>query len=125
MLYTQTEINENPLYNGVMVDINKLHDDYNCPTEFDNGETRKTTTGNYISPFWNAITIGDWDDGKEVVDKMNEYLDTVHHPLGLMGNGGITHFYRSEKWTEFVIEAKDIIDDFHNENAFEKLQLIK
>ena len=121
-LYTAETRAENPLYESVMEDINELYEEMNEPDEFADDETRRTTTGNQTAPYWNSHEIGDWDgDEENVADEAQEQLNAVYEGLGLGGNGGISHYYRTAEWAEFVESAKKIIDDYHATDAFTAL----
>jgi len=122
MIYTQNDIDNNPLYEEVMEEINELHEEMDEPDEFDPDETKRTTTGNQLDPFWDAGNIGEWDEEEEeVVENAQGQLNCVYAGLGLYGNGGISHYYRSSEWVEFVELAEDIIDRYHADGAYENL----
>lgn len=121
MIYTPQQIKKNQLYGNVMKEINELHKLCHIPVEFNN-EKRRTTTGNQCNPFWDAGSIGDWDgDEDEVAETAQNLLNEVYSGLGLGGNGGIMHYYRSSEWADFVELAEEIIDNYHNTNAYDNL----
>lgn len=122
-IYSNDQIVSNWLYGEVMMRINDLYADLMEPSEFSDDETRtNTTTGNYQDPFWRSDEIGEWDgDEEEVAKYANSQLEEVYAELGIFGNGGIYNYYIAQEWAEFVEKAEGIIEDFHQNDAYEKL----
>ncbi|KZX00048.1 hypothetical protein JL49_13180 [Pseudoalteromonas luteoviolacea] len=120
-LFTQQQIENNWLYTQVMSDINELYIERGQPQELPDGAAT-TTTGNHNDSFWCGDKIGDWD-GKEdaVAAKAEALLDDVYTGLSLYGNGGISHYYATPEWDEFVQAALEIIESWHEHGAFEQL----
>jgi len=122
MIFTPEQIAENWLYDDVMREINNLHDELGEPEEFENGENRRATTGNYRNLTWNSGDIGEWDGDEEfVAAQANDMLSVVYRGLGYDYSGGISHYYASARWNDFTEQADAIIDSFHENDAYEKM----
>lgn len=117
-IYGDRAIAENKLYGGLMSNINELYGKMGNPSEFCAGEIKtSTTTGDYNDDYWDSDEIGDFNgDEDQAADFANAQLEVVFDGLRLSGNGGISHYYLSEEWADFVEQALDLLEDYHSEN---------
>lgn len=121
MIYSDKEIAENELYADIMIEINEIYEEMGSPDQFEEGASDRTT-GEPITQYWATRDIGDWGGNEcAVAEYANDCLDIVFSGLGLMGNGGIRHIDLTIDWELFLIEATDLIEDFHNRSAFDRL----
>lgn len=121
-IFTQDQIASNTLYSSIMQDINDLYVECGQPVEIQEGQPANTTTGNGQSAYWDAGNLGDWEGKEEdTADYANACLDEVYHGLNLYCNGGVSHYYTTTEWDEFVSNAQEIINDYHSDGAYEQL----
>ena len=119
-IFSNDVIAANDLYSSVMNKINEQYIDCGSPTELQANQS--TTTGNHRDPFWQAGSLGDWENQEDVIaDKAQDQLNAVYMGLNIYGNGGICHYYTTTEWNEFICKATEVIDDYNNESAFEVL----
>lgn len=121
-LFSDSDIKKNALYGSVMSRINDLFVKCNQPTHIQHGKPENTTTGSYKDPYWDAGSIGEWDGKEEAVaEYANSALEEVFDGLGLYGNGGISRYYSTPEWDEFANQAWEIIENYHQQGAYETL----
>ena len=116
MIFTEENIEKNKLYAPVMEKINEIHDLADEPEPPDSGPT----TGGLINSVWEADGIGvDWG-GKEylIAEKAHGlYLD-VANALNL---GDYPYYYSSDEWLDFANKAGELLAEFQNYDAFQRL----
>lgn len=117
MIYTQHEIDNNPLYGNLMRCINDLYEEYGRPRELADARWR-TTCGQYVNPPWESDAIGDWGgDEERIADQANTWWEQFARPLGLHG---IRHAYTTREWEAFIEKAIELYEEDRDE-AFNRL----
>lgn len=102
------------VYASLMDSIDELYFNMGEPEEIQEGKP-DTTTGNYNDEYWDPCSIGDHDGEEDnVAYALNAQLDVVISPLGL---DGVRHYYTTTKWDEFVEQAQNLIDEYHNNGS--------
>ena len=99
MIYTDKEIDENPIYSQCMEEINDLYEKFGCPEIPSSGPT---TDDSIFLPF-----DSEDEDCMDAVEKANEQYLFV---LDKINRGEHPFYYENNEWTEFADTAERIIE---------------
>ena len=80
--------------------IEELYVEMESPSKFADGETRRTTTGNYKSETFSFDSIG------YLAPSLNSDIETVLDPIDGLG---VSYYYATKEWSDFTSAAIDIV----------------
>jgi len=80
--------------------IEELYVEMESPSKFADGETRRTTTGNYKSETFSFDSVG------YLAPSLNSDIETVLDPIDGLG---VSYYYATKEWSDFTSAAMDIV----------------
>ena len=80
--------------------IKELYAEMGSPSKFADGETRRTTTGNYKSEIFSFDSVG------YLAPSLNSDIEIVLDPVDGLG---VSYYYATKEWSDFTSAAMDIV----------------
>ena len=113
VIFTAEEIAENTHYAKIMTRINELYGEHGYPVSTD----KTTTTGEHKDQRWDD-SYADDADGVYFFALVNKQREEVLRGLELWGNGGISYYYQTEDFSNFVEAALAELEEYEDEIDF-------
>ena len=135
MIYDETDMGLNPIYEQVMEDINLLHEEMGCPFPDPDAPSKLTTNsstrmleygGDWTTPtglVWDPEAYEEYGDSAEKITK--DAQDQLDRVLTKIDRGPIQNIYRQGKdWEDFAEEALKRVHLFNRYDAVNSLDRI-
>lgn len=121
-LFTEKDMNSNPLYAPFMKDMNDLHAYVQKPCYIACSDYETVVALNIAPDYWKPNEIGCWNGHEAVISRYaNDQLSVVYSRLKVSSKGVICVANQSESWNLFVNQSLELLDDYHLNRAFYNL----
>ena len=114
-LFTNDDLESNPVYRDIMLEINVLYEGCGSPAAPRTGPT----TGGALEDFFAADGIGDWSGDEEAAaTRANEEYAFVANALN---RGSYPYYRESADWTGFADDAVVVLTEYNHDIVYDQL----